>query len=1196
MSFASFFQSRELANVEPVVTAEPAIDPQLPTDISTLTDTAKWQHSKKRWDRTINPGSAKFRIVYDYFVEQLKTLSPDAVVRANFATHEVRKFLNGFVDKKRLGAIHAQQKREKRVFRNLRADGGVFKTADFPADLQNPAPLPLKLTILYFGLPVEPMTFTDPLQTDGTQLFANLNFASVFEDDEDEDFDDEDLSFVPEELRLLRFLNYYDRRGFGKDNSHSQCTCSLSYLINQMLTLTCTVNPEKTYELFYGIPMVVPANELMSRMGLRGAGVDDASDDEISDVDGTSDDASTSVDRVSPHITRNANSGEQVYLWGLSGRTTFSYFDAKSFFSAIDRLLGLSKRGDEYTSVGVTISLLSHPKGQRGPCTVLASDQCFLGRSAEDELNFYKTWLETVQYFDDQIKDGHALDMCVAQISQDVHFSESQKPLAYQPSLADDQVVSFSLSGEEDKTLSYLSMNDGVNGETASSHYQAWFKSLWRTLSQPTEEQLETYSVGAKNVIAPQSCLMNICTRNDDGKTEGEHWFFSDVGPTPDAWKSFIDAYQTNGHREFVLNAIPTTDPRASSITVPTETNSATTGSESVKLVQSEMDRQHYWGCHNHSEDTIAFMEARPGPVRLNKLGRPANGVQLDDFAKGKAFREWSYAHPLSIHMEGQHPHFPINAPPLEHILKTPGVNGKLSDSLPVMSTAVMTPSEQRHLQETVFEMRSLALNRAQPCPFKPCRSHFAIDDDGREKFQKHIQELHIDKKCPLCDNRTFGYLSLEQKKTHFFEAHPNHWSKKDDHLFNSIFKVKSKGFTHVREEIWNFCARCGRDHNRLNVVGDRAHHDNKCFPGLATAELYKNHCVQCGVADSTGHKCTPKTVKDHMGQPTTVVHCTKCALGTHLLSQSYAAKHHARCKGVHNDPAHFCCWCGVDVSIMPRTEGYKHLDGCRLKPSNGEGPIDTAAGAPRDSPRDNAQSRAVIRTMILTEDGKKKNIVEVPSECVFAGCKTQVGKYNAKALLKHFADTHGSGTDRLRTCPICDLDFSKREWTRKDDKVGHFRDHIERREKRLVLDLKIADKPNKLDAEVTELIRSRNLDEFSPAKKEVPVTHVSQDNSQMLAALNRVASDVKTGVNQTVNTFTTKLVCEMHGRDYILNQDIGTIKDRVDEVDMASKLNAEEMLDLMTNVKWCLDRLGDIGQSVSNEAHGAHKLLLSCH
>lgn len=173
-----------------------------------------------RWNRTITPASPEFVQVYQTFATKLQTLSPEAVVVEEFSRHEVRKFLNGFVDKARLRAIYDDQRADKVAYAALIADGATFANANFPAEIQNPAPLPKKLAMMYFGFPVEPMKFTDPLQLNGTSLFANLAFESTFDDDDD--FDDEDFSFVPEELRPLRFLNYYDRRGFGKDNSHSQ--------------------------------------------------------------------------------------------------------------------------------------------------------------------------------------------------------------------------------------------------------------------------------------------------------------------------------------------------------------------------------------------------------------------------------------------------------------------------------------------------------------------------------------------------------------------------------------------------------------------------------------------------------------------------------------------------------------------------------------------------------------------------------------------------------------------------------------------------------------------------------------------------------------------------------------------------------------------------------------------------------------
>lgn len=182
---------------------------------ASLNDREKWQRSKERWNPAIKPSDEAFNTRYQYFVEELKTKSPEAVVKNEFSNHEVRKFLNGFVDKSRFRAIHAQQAADNHLYR------GLLGSVDYEGVQARTSPLALKLTMMYFGLPVSPMAFTDPLQSSGDSLYGNLIFSSGLNEGED-DLEDEDLSFVPEELRPLRFLNYYDRRGHGRDNTHSQ--------------------------------------------------------------------------------------------------------------------------------------------------------------------------------------------------------------------------------------------------------------------------------------------------------------------------------------------------------------------------------------------------------------------------------------------------------------------------------------------------------------------------------------------------------------------------------------------------------------------------------------------------------------------------------------------------------------------------------------------------------------------------------------------------------------------------------------------------------------------------------------------------------------------------------------------------------------------------------------------------------------
>lgn len=212
----TFFRDRDVYEATEVSSSNSQDDTNNQLEVS-LTDKEKWQRSKQRWRADINPADEAFTTTYDYFIAKLSTRSPEAVVREDFSKHEVRKFLNGYVDKKRLKAIYDQQVAEKDQYTAL------LESSNYKISQIRDSPLALKLTMMYFGLPVAPMTFTDPLQLSGGNLFGSSGFSAGLNEDEDPSgFEDEDLSFVPEELRPLRFLNYYDRRGHGKDNSHSQ--------------------------------------------------------------------------------------------------------------------------------------------------------------------------------------------------------------------------------------------------------------------------------------------------------------------------------------------------------------------------------------------------------------------------------------------------------------------------------------------------------------------------------------------------------------------------------------------------------------------------------------------------------------------------------------------------------------------------------------------------------------------------------------------------------------------------------------------------------------------------------------------------------------------------------------------------------------------------------------------------------------
>lgn len=201
------------------------VQPPPPQAEPFLTDRQKWSRSMARWQPTIQPGDPVFQTRLAAFQAELRAKSVNDVLSAHFSSYEIQKVANGFVPKARLPAIYAAQHAEARRFRALMARAPWNDRTHRKA---NPSPLAWKLTLLWFGLPVAPMRFEDALgMTDN--IFTRAGAVTPFrdlDDDEgaerDDDADEDvDMSFVPDNLRPLRFLNYFDKRGFGRDNSHS---------------------------------------------------------------------------------------------------------------------------------------------------------------------------------------------------------------------------------------------------------------------------------------------------------------------------------------------------------------------------------------------------------------------------------------------------------------------------------------------------------------------------------------------------------------------------------------------------------------------------------------------------------------------------------------------------------------------------------------------------------------------------------------------------------------------------------------------------------------------------------------------------------------------------------------------------------------------------------------------------------------
>lgn len=91
---------------------------------------------------------------------------------------------------------------------------------------------------------------------------------------------------------------------------------------------------------------------------------------------------------------------------------------------------------------------------------------------------------------------------------------------------------------------------------------------------------------------------------------------------------------------------------------------------------------------------------------------------------------------------------FPMNAPPTEHMLRT-------GSRMPMVSKAILTPTEQAELQRITWDLRSLCLNRTMRCAYEGCRFTYRLDD--QRAIKRHLDTCHTARKCMWCDETLSG-------------------------------------------------------------------------------------------------------------------------------------------------------------------------------------------------------------------------------------------------------------------------------------------------------------------------------------------------------------------------------------------------------------------------------------------------------
>ncbi|WQF87860.1 Putative Zinc finger C2H2-type [Colletotrichum destructivum] len=398
-----------------------------------------------------------------------------------------------------------------------------------------------------------------------------------------------------------------------------------------------------------------------------------------------------------------------------------------------------------------------------------------------------------------------------------------------------------------------------------------------------------------------------------------------------------------------------------------------------VKSVASELDTRSQWGPRYGQVTPLRPELSLPTiaqPVWSQPVAaqtRPGEASRAKSKAPEEDLRKRSWATQPSVYDNGiYHPSFPINAPPVESILRTGG------SRVPMITKNVLTATEQHEMQGTLWNTRNLVLDRICKCPYQGCNVTYRMEEE--QNLVKHLEEKHAGQKCPWCDLQLFQFWSGKQKEEHYKSAHaeqlrkileqPQKLSSRPQTLRTSTpgrplkhaapltpplssFKIMERTRfpagplprpgpppkANEKESDYRYCDRCGRDHIQLSSRTEREHHDRVCVP-LAEGAGLCTFCEACGHREwKTGqdakefapfdeypHKCRGTI---HQNKP----HCTKCGLSLKKMTDESIDRHRTYCAGYYGTMGCFCPYCQhhfvEDKRQKPIDSVKKHIFEC---------------------------------------------------------------------------------------------------------------------------------------------------------------------------------------------------------------------------------------------------------------------------
>ncbi|KAL7939276.1 hypothetical protein V8C35DRAFT_326373 [Trichoderma chlorosporum] len=143
---------------------------------------------------------------------------------------------------------------------------------------------------------------------------------------------------------------------------------------------------------------------------------------------------------------------------------------------------------------------------------------------------------------------------------------------------------------------------------------------------------------------------------------------------------------------------------------------------------------------------------------------RPRKDVPSDSDVRRKAWAQ----QPSIFNDDGLRPwptdtgiQFPMNAPPVEHMLRT-------GPRMPGITKSVLTPTEQEQLQRTVWDLRSICLNRTTTGSRGDCCA------PGQQDTEMHPKSSNVARVCIFCHEEIPGHRNAEDIRLHLKEKHRN--------------------------------------------------------------------------------------------------------------------------------------------------------------------------------------------------------------------------------------------------------------------------------------------------------------------------------------------------------------------------------------------------------------------------------------